>query len=327
VSSRGTDVAAETTAGRAPATVVIEQRVKPGREEDFREWQERMNRAVAAFAGFLGTEVVPPSAGDREWTILYRFDSRPRLDRWLASSERSEMLDEGDEIFDGPATQQVLIGERREPVTVVVSHPVDPARVEEFREWQQRVTDAESDFPGFSGSELFRPVPGVQEEWTAVFSFDTEEHLDAWLESPERRRLLDEGSQFHDFGLHRISSPFGSWFSTGAEDPGSPAQWKTALSVLVGLYPTAFLLGLGIAEIWESGELWQRLLLSSILSVSLLTWVVMPVVTRALGFWLLPPEGQSSRRRDLTGIAVSVAFLTLAAAAFWLVTTQLWTLP
>jgi antibiotic biosynthesis monooxygenase (ABM) superfamily enzyme len=324
----GTDPVTE-PAREAPATVVIAQRVNAGREDEFRRWQEGMNRAVASFPGFLGTEVVPPAEEGGEWTVLYRFDSKPRLERWLASPERAEILGRGEDLFDGPASQQVLMGEREEGlVTVVVSHPVRPADEEEFLEWQGRVTDAERGFAGFRGSQLSRPVPGVQEDWTAVFSFDTEEHLNAWLESPQRKKLLDEARQFQDFELHRVSSPFGSWFSLGRDADGeAPADWKTALSVLVGLYPTVVLLTLGISEIWEDGELWETLLLGNILSVSLLTWVVMPIVTRALGFWLAPAPGRASPRLDAVGAAASIAFLTLAAVVFWLVTTQIWTLP
>lgn len=80
-------------------------------------------------------------------------------------------------------------------VTVGVSHPVDPEQEEEFLAWQRRVTDSERAFPGFRGCELLRPVPGAQGNWTAIFRFDTEENLDAWLDSPERRELLKRGSE------------------------------------------------------------------------------------------------------------------------------------
>jgi antibiotic biosynthesis monooxygenase (ABM) superfamily enzyme len=311
-----------------PATVVVSQRVKRGEEERFREWQDGLNRAVASFAGFLGTEVVPPAAEGEEWTILYRFDSQNHLETWLASPERARRLGRGAELF-GPQSQQVLIGERDEDaVTVVVSHAVDVSLEDEFRAWTDRLTDAERAFPGFRGSELFPPVPGVQDKWTIVFRFDTEEHLNGWLESPKRRQLLEEGESFRDFELRRISSPFGAWFSfsDGGADGGGPSEWKTALAVLVGLYPTVVLLTLGISEIWD-GKLWATLLVGNILSVTLLTWVVMPVVTRALRFWLAPDPRQASPRLDTLGTVVSIAFLTLAALVFWLVTTQIWTLP
>ncbi len=328
------------TAQRGPATVVIAQRIKPGREADVRRWQEDVNRAVAVFPGYLGSDVTGAgrdggSDGDgngsgdaRDWTVIYRFDSRPNLASWLGSPERDDMLGRGADLFDGQPSQHVLI---RDPapdqITVVVSHPVDPADEDEFLAWQQRVTDAERQFPGFRGAELFRPVPGVQDEWTALYQYDTDEHVSAWLESPERSRLLEEGRRFENFRLRRIAAPFGSWFARPDEPDGAEASWKTALSVLVGLYPTVVLLTLAISEIWPSAQLWIALLIGNICSVALLTWVVMPVVTRALRFWLAPEDGRAGRRVDALGTVASVAFLTLAALVFWLITTQVWHLP
>jgi uncharacterized protein len=314
---------------RTPATVVIAQRMRHGRENDVRHWQEDVNRAVAGFAGYVGNDVVASADAD-EWTVIYRFDSKPHLMSWLASPERETVLGRGADLFDGPASQHVLVrDDDGDLVTVVVSHPVDPADEEAFLAWQRRVTDAERKFAGFRGAELFRPVAGVQDEWTALYRYDTDEHLNAWLESAERRRLLDEGRRFKDFSLHRISSPFGSWFAqqAGDEQGGGPPQWKTAFSVLVGLYPTVVVLTLIISALWRKAELWVSLLVGNILSVTLLTWVVMPLVTRALRFWLTPQDARAGARLDGIGALVSVAFLTVAALIFWACTTQIWHLP
>jgi antibiotic biosynthesis monooxygenase (ABM) superfamily enzyme len=314
---------------RRSATVVIAQRIKQGREGDVRHWQEDVNRAVAEFAGYLGNDVAP-SADDDEWTVVYRFDSKPHLESWLTSKQRSELIGRGAGLFDGPASQNVLVGEdESDLVTVVVSHPVNPSDEDAFLAWHERVADAERGFAGFRGAELFPPVTGIQEEWTALYRFDSDEHLDAWLESAERQRLLDEGKRFKNFSLKRISAPFGSWFApAGGEGGGeAPAQWKTALSVLVGLYPTVVLLTLAISELWKKAELWESLLIGNILSVALLTWVVMPVVTRALRFWLEPEGGHADVRLNARGTVACVAFLTIAAFVFWLCTTQVWHLP
>jgi antibiotic biosynthesis monooxygenase (ABM) superfamily enzyme len=305
----------------APATVVIGQPVVSGRKDEFRRWQEGVNRAVASFPGFLGTEVAPPAEEPGEWTIIYRFDSTAHLEDWLQSPTRRELLERGADLFAAQASQQVLTGQREEePVAVVVSHRVDPTREEEFVAWQQRMTEAERAFPGFQGSQLFRPVPGVQDSWTVVYRFDTNEHLDRWLESHERAELLAKAREFKDFDLRRIH-PFGSWFSSadGGADGHGPPPWKSALSVLVGLYSTVVLLTLALNELWPDGDLWASLLLGTILSVTLLTWVVMPGVTRALAFWLAP-EGPPSRRIDALGAVASAAFLAVAAVVFWLVT-------
>jgi uncharacterized protein len=316
------------TVSREPATVVVTQPVRRGQDAEVRRWQDAVNHAVSEFAGYLGNDVAPGDGG--EWTVFYRFDSKPHLMQWLDSPEWAEVLRRGAHLFDGPATQHVLIRESDAAmVTVVVSHPVDPADTDAFLAWQGRVTDAERRFAGFRGSELYRPVPGVQDEWTALYRYDSDEHASAWLESPERQRLLREGDRFKEFQLHRISSPFGSWFARpdGDEEEAGPPNWKTGLSVLVALYPTVVLLTLALSELWPDGPLWVTLLVGNICSVSLLTWLVMPLVTRVLRFWLVPGSQLSRARVDFIGAAASIGFLTVAALVFWACTTQFWHLP
>jgi uncharacterized protein len=312
----------------AAATVVVTQQPRVGREDEFRRWQAEVNDAAAAFPGFLGADVTPPGDVQSDWSVVYRFDDIISLKRWLASDTREELLERGTGLFDRPSTQHVLVDEPAEQVaTVVVSHPVAAERETEFIAWQDRMTEVERTFRGFRGSGLHRPIPGVQSDWTIVYSFASAEHLDHWLESPQRKALLEEAPDFRDFEVHRIANPYGSWFPpsrTGEE--GGPASWKTALSVLVGLYPTVVILTVVIAEIWPGAQLWISLLVGNILSVSLLTWVVMPVVTRALGFWMRSGP-RPDPRTDLVGLACSVGFLTLAATFFYLVTRVLWTLP
>lgn len=217
-------------------------------------------------------------------------------------------------------------GDRREPVTVVVSHPPVPGREAEFLAWQRRITAAERLFPGFLGSEVHPPIPGVQDSWAILFTFDSQQHLDRWLDSPERATLLAQGRAFEGFSVRAVPDPYGSWFP--ARDATRPVvpSWKTALSVLVGLYPLVVVLTITIAELWPGAPLWASLLIGNIASVALLTWVVLPVVTRVMRFWL-EPEDPGDRRVDTLGLAASVAFLIVAAVVFWLATTRVWSLP
>lgn len=310
----------------SPATVVITQRLRPGREPAFRRWQDEVDTAAASFAGFLGTDVARSPGTESEWTVVYRFDGADNLKLWLDSETRRALVVRAGEFFEESPSQYVLIDEGRdEAVTVAVSHPPVPGREAEFLAWQQRVIEAEKAFPGFRGSELHRPVPGIQEDWIVLFTFDSSENLERWLSSSERAALLAEGREFRGFTVKRIANPYGSWFPAGGPGAAPAASWKTALSVLVGLYPTVVILTVAIAETWPGAPLWLSLLIGNIASVCLLTWVVMPVVTRVLHFWLEPEDGE--RGTDARGAAISVGVLTVFAVAFWLVTTVLWTLP
>ncbi|CAM2877086.1 antibiotic biosynthesis monooxygenase [Prescottella defluvii] len=312
---------------RSPATVVVTHTVRAGREPDFRHWQDEVDRAAAGFDGFLGSEVTSSGNGGCEWSVVYRFDSVTHLERWLGSARRRDLLDRADSLFERAPTQHVLVeDDGTAPVTVAVSHPPVPGREPEFLAWQQRITQAESRFPGFRGSELHAPIPGIQDEWTILFTFGSQADLDRWLGSPDRAALLAEGRAFRDFSLRTVPNPYGSWFPSTAGAATQVPSWKTALSVLVGLYPLVVVLTITIDEVWPRAPLWLSLLIGNIASVSLLTWVVMPIVTRALRFWL-EPGTVTDRRVDTLGVVVSVGFLALAAIAFWLLTTVVWTLP
>lgn len=308
-----------------PATAVIGERIRPGRTEDYRQWQDEVTAAAATFPGYLSTEVGAPAPGDAsDVTVIYRFDTPAHLHAWLESTERARLLDLGEDPRDAPGAQQVLVGGSRdtELVTVVVSHAVRPQDERAFLDWQRRLAEAERRSPGHRGTELLRPVPGVQEDWVAVTRFATESDLEAWLASTARRALLAEGERFRDFRLQRVTTSFGSWFSSGATEPAAaPPSWKTALSVLVGLYPTVVLLTLGISALWPAGPLWASLLVGNVLSVSLLTWVVMPVVTGALEFWLEPGAGARQPRTDVLGTVFSLGVLAVLALVFALATT------
>lgn len=308
-----------------PATVVVIHLLRPGREREFRRWQDEVSSAAATFPGYLGTEVAPPVPGGREWSVVYRFADVDRLRAWLDSRRRRALVERAAAMFDAPPTQSVLLEDAARAVTVVVRHPPAPGRESEFLAWQQRITEAEKQFPGFRGSEWHPPIPGVQDDWTILVTFGSQADLDRWLDSSERATLLAEGHGFADFTVTPLPSPYGSWFGPA---PGATAvpSWKTALAVLVGLYPLVVVLTITIDELWPSAPLWASLLIGNIASVCLLTWVVMPVVTRALRFWLEPADG-ADRRIDALGLVLAVAFLAAAAVVFRLATTVVWSLP
>ncbi|MET8803392.1 antibiotic biosynthesis monooxygenase [Streptomyces sp. NPDC004546] len=297
--------------GGAGATVVTSQKVVPGREEDYKRWQEQVNRAVRVFDGFEGTELYPPdSADDNQWVVVFRFSDVDRLSAWLGSAARRQLLDDGHDLFEEEPSQEVLHGGQpaQEAVTAVVSHTVRPGREPDFERWQDKVLKAQQKYPGFMGSELFAPVEGIQDRWVVVFRFDTREHLDQWLQSDVRRKLLDEGrDSVADYDVREIASAFSGWFRFGeGEQAGVPPNWKQAMSVLLALYPTVMVLNLTVGRALTHADVagYLGLFISNVLSVAILTWLLMPlVVNRALAFWLAPDRPRS-RRTDLAGAAV-----------------------
>ncbi|MFD5426602.1 antibiotic biosynthesis monooxygenase [Streptomyces sp. NPDC127084] len=315
----------------AAVTAIIGQRVRPGRDREFEKWQEEVNAAAARYPGFLGTETSPPTALQPDWVVVYRFDSIAHLQEWINSATRQTLLDSGGAFFDGPATQQVVGGGAQTSdalVTVVITHHVHPDHVDEFLDWQSRMNQAKSRFEGFRGTEIFRPIEGLQDEWTTLYRFDSAEHLDTWLTSAKRQEILAEGEKFEDYRLRTIDNSFGSWFAfneDGTEAP-PPSETKTAIAVWVGLYPTVVLLTLVLSPLHM--PLWIGLLIGNLLSSFIMSFLTMPhYVNPMLRRWLRPAPDEPKGKTNLIGLGIVSALTVFWCGVFYLVTKQFWTLP
>jgi antibiotic biosynthesis monooxygenase (ABM) superfamily enzyme len=321
----------DTTIPTTAATVIIGQRVRAGSELAFEAWQQDLNNEASKYPGFLGAEINRPTAVQPDWVVVYRFDSVAHVQAWINSATRQERLAAGEQYFDGPGTQQVVGGGVRQAdplVTVVVTHRVRPENVEEFVAWQERLRLAESKFPGFRGTELFRPVEGVQDEWTAIYRYQTANDLDKWLVSKERQQLLAEGEKFHDFELRTVDNSFGSWFAFdehGAQAP-PPSESKSAIAVWVGLYPTVVFLTLALSPL--KLPLWLGMLIGNLLSSFAMSFVSMPYyVNPLLKHWLRPPPNIPEAQTNWRGIGMVVAVMASWTVAFYLITRVFWHLP
>jgi uncharacterized protein len=325
-----TETPPETATDNA-ATVIIGQRVRPEFEHEFTAWQHDLNETASHYPGFLGAEISAPTPVQPDWVVVYRFDSIANVQAWINSATRQDRLVAGRRFLAGPPTQQVVGGAAKptdQLVTVVISHRVSPDNIEEFLAWQDRLRLAESGFRGFRGSELFRPIEGVQDEWTAMYRYDSAADLEAWLASDERRRLLAEGEKFHDFHLRTVDNSFGSWFAF--DDHGGeaspPSDVKTSLAVWMGLYPTVVLLTLALSPLHM--PLWLGMLIGNLLSSFAMSFVAMPYyVNPLLKRWLRPPHDAPKVRSYWQGIAVIAALNLFWVVVFYLVTKVIWHLP
>lgn len=305
------------------ALLIIGQRVRPGREDDYRAWETKILAAASRYPGFLGAEVKEPNEIQPDWVAVYTFDSVPHVQNWLNSATRQTLLGEGAELFDGPGTRQVLSQgtEISDPlVTVVVTNRIGPGQEEAFLDWRAKMAAAESRVPGFRGSEVFRPIEGVQDEWTTIYRFDTAEHLRGWLTSPARQELLSQAN-FGDYTLRTIDQSFGNWFAFPGSAAAAPSNFKTSIAVWLGLYPTVVLLTLITAPLHL--PFWLAMLVGNLLSSFVMSYLTMPYYgTRLLRWWLNPSASARQPGTDLKGIALVLAVNGLWAVTFYLLTVK-----
>ncbi len=74
-----------------------------------------------------------------------------------------------------------------------------------FAGWLTELNKTISTFPGYVSAVVIPPVPPSQSDWVMVQRFQTIEQLRAWLDSDERRSLLDKsGSLLVDEGMTNV---------------------------------------------------------------------------------------------------------------------------
>ncbi len=267
-------------------TVVIARTPAPGREAEFEQWLRRLVTAARAAPGHVHSDIQPPTdVHPGEWVILYQFVDGPSIEAWFGSDERQRLMDEGRMLIVGDAREQVVaLSQQAEPVTAVASFHVKPGNTHRYGELHARLTAALSTFPGFLRSEMFEPVDGVQDQTVVVFSFDSREHLDAWLRSSQRRSLLDDIDPLVDSRTINVVGGFAGWFHN---PPGVEVKrWKQASVVLLAIFPTTVILTLVRRWLLPDAHWVVGVLFGNVIGVIVLSWLLMPWLTKVFAGWL-----------------------------------------
>lgn len=280
-------------------------------------------RASAPTATDLQVSVVGEPHLD--WGVAARFADEQALHQWLDSRARQRVLDEGRKRGILCATADLVISDDGGvPQGVgVFWHTVAPGREAEFVAAEALLADASSRFSGFEGCCTFAPADGGDS--MSVLRFRTERQLATWLGSPERVEALGalRRSLSREFSLVSSTTAFGATVRIENGRTAVTPKWKTAMLILLVLYPTVMLLSRFLGPVLNHAGTppWLAMWLSQVVSVAALQWLLMPWAGRRFRLWLDPVDGAGTRTSAL-GAAVLVTgyvlTLVLFAAVQWL---------
>jgi antibiotic biosynthesis monooxygenase (ABM) superfamily enzyme len=175
------------------------------------------------------------------------------------------------------------------PVTATVTRRIKPGHEGAYEQFLAGISGAAKEFPGYLGAEVFRPTSGQGGEYRTVYRFDSSAHLRSWLDSHEHAAWL-ERAEPHVAGPMRTQFLTGleSWFTLPTQPGAPPPRYKMAVLTWVTIFPLITLVVVVSAPLMGSLPLVFRLGVTTLVTVSLMTWVVMPRVTRLLRGWLYP---------------------------------------
>lgn len=322
---------AEKTAGsssaraKAGATIVTQTRVRPESAQAFAQWQDGTSAIVGKFPGFVDQKVIPPTPpAQDDWVIVQRFTSTEAALAWLHSDQRLTRVKHIAPMLVGRDDVHIVnddeAGVLPSPVSAVISTRIKPGQEDAYRTWERRIAAAQSKAPGFQGYRFEPPVPGVQDDWLAIVRFDSEANLQAWLNSPERHKLIGEAEAFtEEFHARITRTGFDQWFPAAVGGAPPVAAWKQNMLVLLLLYPIVFLFGAFI----QNPFLIDRahlpfaiaLFIGNVVSILLLNYLV-PWSSNRFEWWLRP-TGRDPWRTEIGGTLMLITLYALMTFAFW----------
>jgi uncharacterized protein len=176
------------------------------------------------------------------------------------------------------------------PVTATVTRRVRPGHEAMYEQFLAGIISAASEFPGHLGVEVFRPESAAAGEYRTVYRFDNARHLQAWLDSDVHTAWLKRAEP-HVIGPMRQSFMTGleSWFTLpGQAGMNAPPPYKMAFVTWITIFPLITAIVAATGPLLEGLPLAARLGITTGVAVPLMTWVVMPRVTRLLRGWLYP---------------------------------------
>lgn len=176
----------------------------------------------------------------------------------------------------------------QEPVVTVIARRVRPGSEAGFEAWLERIIACARRFEGHEGVTVLRPRGPGQPDYLLVVRFASDAALRRWLESEERARYLDEVEPLVTGPMDvRTATGLETWFEL-PELPGHrpPPRHRMALLTWAAIYPTILALSLVLFPILEPLPSPARFLVITGVLVVLMTWVVMPLMTRVFWRWL-----------------------------------------
>ncbi|SHF91079.1 hypothetical protein SAMN04487965_2929 [Microbulbifer donghaiensis] len=182
-------------------------------------------------------------------------------------------------------------GDKDPGATAVITHRICADKQAAYEQWLEEIGPLCRTYPGFLDWHIIRPIPGLTSTYTVVIRFDTKPHLQAWMESGDRRRLIAkaqplllEGDDFF------IRSGLDFWFTPGGAKAQLPTRWKQFLATWSVIYPLVLSIPLLVMPLlrWLGvpDTRWLNTLLITGIIVFLMVYAIMPRYTRLIRRWL-----------------------------------------
>lgn len=173
-------------------------------------------------------------------------------------------------------------------MTVLITRRARPGRAAEFEQLMAAMITAAAGFPGHIGGFLIQPEDSGTGLYQTLFAFDNEEHLRAWMHSPQRQAWLDRIAEvtYGDNAMRVLTGMEGWFVLPGSDTKLPPPRHKMAFVTWLGIFPLVLVLSALVGPLLS--PIHPMLSVMVVTALVAMTWLVMPRLVRLLAGWLYP---------------------------------------
>jgi antibiotic biosynthesis monooxygenase (ABM) superfamily enzyme len=286
------------------------------------DWLARLMMVGVEDASVLSAEIIPPTAPDsHEWLLVQRFHNSELLASWRTSAARRRLIDELQPRVD---KNEVVLSESIDTrygtigtVAVAIVTQVKPGQEATYCHCEGMFQSAQAKRPGYRGVYLQPPTKSTPGMWTTIIRFDSPAALDQWFSSEERKSLLAQSDPVvHSTDYQTMTTSFPGWYSAKETGQQGPPNWKTALLILLGLYPIVMIEIRHLSPALSALNPAMSNFIGNVISVALTTWVTMPLAIKLFNKWLFPTK-DTPKWIEPASVGAMVCIYALEIALLW----------
>ena len=178
-----------------------------------------------------------------------------------------------------------------EVVTLVIKHRVKAGFEVPYSTWLRNIVRIAGQWEGHLGVDVIPGKHAGLDTYTCILRFCSTDAMQRWLDSPQRRELVNEAIPMLADGDQTEVNPANEfWFSPPNETRSPPPRWKQAALTLLVIFPHTLLVPL----IWKpllgvSPVLSNNVVATFVITLTIVLSVVylfMPMATRVFAPWL-----------------------------------------
>ena len=178
-----------------------------------------------------------------------------------------------------------------EVVTLIVKHRIKSGSEANYEAWLRRIVRIAGERPGHLGVDVVRGKQDGLALFTCVLRYRSTDDLQRWLDSPQRKTLIEEAApMLADGDQTEIGAVNEFWFTPQTDSVAKPPRWKQALVTLCVILPLTLLVPIVWGPILRLHPFLSNYVVATFLVtvtiVVLVVYLLMPAATRLFAPWL-----------------------------------------